>query len=431
MHRLLAFTILGLSVLLLAADWPAWRGPERTGVSSEVGLLKTWPEAGPNLLWRSKKAGRGYAGIAVVGGIVYTMGARDNVEYALAFDGKGNELWSSKIGPVHDWNANSWSHGPNATPTVDGGNVYALGSKGILVCVKKTDGKPVWQLDLPKELAAKVNKVGGGIEGFGWGFSWSPQIDGDKLVIIPGGPHGLFAALDKKKGTVLWRTKGVTDPATYSSPIVATIGGVKQYICLTQQQLVSVSAQNGDLLWSWKRDEPYPDVVCPTPIIRGDRVYISVGEGGGCDCFQITPDGKKFKATPVYSEKTIANKQGGVVVIGDYLYGYHEKRNWACQDFKTGKILWPKRTSRQSVKSGSVVAADGRLYVLAEAPIGEPGTAAMLDASPKGYKVISQFKLPEASKLRKSGGGVWTHPVLSDGKLYLRDQELLFCYQVK
>jgi outer membrane protein assembly factor BamB len=431
MHRLPAFTILVLSALVVAADWPAWRGPDRTGVSSEVGLLKQWPAEGPKPVWRSNKAGKGYAGIAVVGGIVYTMGARDNLEYALAFDAKGNELWSSKIGPVHDFSANPYSYGPNATPTVDGDHVYALGSKGILVCVNKTDGKPVWSLDLPKDLKAMVDKVGGGVEGFGWGFSWSPLVDGDELIITPGGPEGLFAALDKNKGTLLWRSKGTTDPATYSSPIAATIGGVKQYICLTQQRLVGVSAKDGELLWLWKREEPYPDVVCPTPIVKGDLVYVSVGRGGGCDCFRITPDAKKFKAIPVYSEKMIANRQGGLVLLGDYLYGFHEDTNWMCQDLNTGKIVWPKKRARQAVKVGSVIAADSRLYVLAEAPNDESGTVAMLDASPKAYKVISQFKLPQASKLRKSGGGVWTHPVLSDGKLYLRDQELLFCYQVK
>jgi outer membrane protein assembly factor BamB len=431
---MLAVVMTTLAVLigpLWAADWPGWRGPDRTAVSKETGLLKEWPAEGLKPTWQTNKAGRGYAGLAVVNGILYTMGARDNTEYVLAFDGKGNELWSAKMGPVHDWKGNSWSHGPNSTPTVDGDNVYALGSKGVLVCVKKSDGKPVWQMDLPKVLGAMVDDVGGGIEGFGWGFSWSPLVDGDKLVITPGGKGGLFAALDKNKGTLLWRSKGTTDPATYSSPIVATIGGVKQYIALTQQRLVGVSAKDGELLWLWKRDEPYPDVVCPTPIVKDDRVYVSVGKGGGCDCFRIVADGKKFKATSLYDGKQIANAQGGVVLLGEYLFGFHEADNWACQNFTNGEIVWPKKRGRQVIKAGSVIAADGRLYVLAEAPIGEPGTAAMLDASPKAYKVISQFKLPEASKLRKSGGGVWTHPIISDGKLYLRDQELVFCYQVK
>jgi outer membrane protein assembly factor BamB len=430
---MLAVTMAGLALLiepLCGADWPAWRGPDRSGVSKETGLLKTWPKEGPKLVWQSKIAGQGYAGLAVVNGIVYTMGARDNVEYALALDSKGNELWSSKIGPVHDFKTNQWSLGPNATPTVDGDRVYALGSKGVLLCVNKSDGNPVWRLDLPKEMDARVsNYAPGGVEGFGWGYCWSPLVDGDKLVIVPGGPQGLFAALDKNKGAVLWRSKGITDEATYSSPITATIGGVKQYIYLTQQKVVGVAAKDGELLWEWKRDQPFPDVVCPTPIVRGDRVYVSVGDSGGCEGLQISSEGKKFKVTSVYSEKIIANRLGGVVLVGDYVYGYHESRNWLCQDFNTGKLAWPNKATR--LKSGALIAADGRLYILTEAPRDEPGTVAMLAASPKKFTVISQFKLPEASKLRKPSGNVWTHPVLSDGKLYLRDQELVFCYQVK
>jgi outer membrane protein assembly factor BamB len=421
---------LGLALLigsLSAADWPGWRGPDRTGVSKETGLLKTWPAKGPTLVWQSEKAGLGYAGLAVVDGIVYTMGAKDKTEYVIALDGKGQELWSAKIGPVHDWKANSWSHGPNATPTVDGENVYALGSQGILVCVTKKGGKPVWQVNLPKDLDGEVNPVGGGPDKFGWGYSWSPLLDGDKLVITPGGPKGLFAALDKNKGGVLWRSKAVTDQATYSSPVAAVIGGVKQYVYVTQQSVVGVSAKDGGLLWTHKREDAYPDVVCPTPIVSGDRVYFSVGYGAGCDCLKLMPNGKNFKAEAVYSLKAIANKQGGVVQVGGYVYGFHEDRNWACQDLASGKIAWPKNPRlRQKVKSGSVLAADGRLYVLDEL-----GTVAMLDASPKAFKVISQFSLPAASKLRKARGGLWTHPSLSDGKLYLRDQELVFCYQVK
>ncbi len=427
MKRLLpTLCLLALVALSLAADWPAWRGSDRTGVSRETGLLKTWPKEGPALVWQSNIAGQGYAGIAVVNGVVFTMGAREKNEYVFALDGTGKELWSALIGPVHDWNANSWSHGPNATPTVDGDYVYALGSRGDLVCVAKSNGKPIWKLDLPKELAGEVNDVGGGIPKFGWGYSWSPLVDGDQLVIAPGGPKGLLAALDKKTGTILWRSKDVTEPATYSSPIAATLGGVKQYVCLTQQSVVGVAAKDGELLWTFKRDEAYPDVVCPTPIIDGDRVYVSVGYGAGCDCLKITAAGKKFTAEVVYSEKTISNRQGGVVHVGKYLYGFHDDRNWACQDFDTGKLVWPTKTTRQSVKAGGVVAAEDRLYVLDEL-----GTVAMLEASPKGFKVISQFKLPATSALRKPRGGLWTHPVLSDGKLYLRDQELVFCYQVK
>jgi outer membrane protein assembly factor BamB len=420
----------GLAVLiepLAGADWPGWRGPDRTGVSKETGLLKEWPKAGPALVWQSNKAGLGYAGLAIVGGNVYTMGARDKVEYVIALDSKGNELWAKKIGPVFDWKANAFSHGPNGTPSVDGDSIYAMGSQGTLVCVKKSDGQEQWRLDMVKNLKGEVNPVGGGIENMGWGYSWSPLVDGNVLVISPGGPGGLLAAVDKKKGAILWRSKEVPEQATYSSPIAATIGGVKQYISLMQKGMVGVSAKDGELLWNYTREDPYPDVVCPTPIVKDDLVYASVGFGGGADCIKLAPEGKKFKVEVVYSQRIIGSKQGGVVLVGKHVYGYHEDRNWAAQELATGQVPWGKRRAKgENVKAGAVLAADGRLYVLAE-----DGVVAMLEASPRAYKEISTFELPAKSKSRKARGGIWTHPSLSDGKLYLRDQELVFCYQVK
>lgn len=417
---------------LLAGDWPGWRGPDRTAHSTETGLLATWPKDGPKLVWQSDKAGLGYAGMAIVGGTVYTMGARGSDEYLIALDGKGQEKWATKIGPIHDWKDNSWSRGPNATPTIDGGMAYGLSSKGMLLCARISDGTEVWRLDVAKDLSGDVNDVGGGIEKFGWGYSWSPLVDGDKLVIVPGGPKGLFAALDKKTGKVLWHSKGITEAATYVSPVVATIAGTKQYVYLTQKSLVGVSAKDGTVLWKHTREEDYPDIVAQTPIVKDDQVYVSAGKAGGSDLFKITASGDKFKVETVWSNKVLNNYHSGVVLAGSHLYGYNEARSWVCQSLATGELTWPKRTMRQPIKAGGIVVAEGRLYVLGEAgDRGEPGTAAMLDASPKGFKVISQFKLPAFSKERKSAGGVWTHPSLSEGKLYLRDQELVFCYQVK
>lgn len=413
---------------LSAADWPMFRGPDGTGVSKETGLLKTWPKDGPKLLWQSDKAGLGYAGLAVVGDVIYTMGARGNDEYLIALDKSGAEKWAAKIGPTYDWNGNSWSKGPNATPTVDGDSVYALSSKGTLLCSTNA-GKEVWKVDLMKQFGGEVNDVGGGYEKLGWGYSWSPVVDGDALVVLPGGPKGLVAALDKKTGKVRWQSKAIAESATYSSPVVATIGGTKQYIALWQKGLVGVAAKDGEVLWKHTRDDDYPDVVCPTPIVQDNIVYVSVGKLGGSDAFKITGAGGKFKAEVAWSNKLLCNYHSGVVKVGDYCYGFHEDRNWACQDFATGNLAWPKgRGARQPIKAGGMVAADGRLYVL-----DDQGILAMIEASPKAFKVISQYTLPDSmrSKQRKSAGGIWTHPSLSDGKLYVRDQELVMCFQVK
>jgi outer membrane protein assembly factor BamB len=424
---LLATSILAVAGLARADDWPQWRGPNRDGVSKETGLLKTWPKEGPALAWIYKDAGTGFTAPAVVGGVVYTMGARADTELVIALDSKGKELWSAKIGPVFDFKSNTWCRGPDGTPAVDGGLLYALGSQGELVCVEIKGGKEVWRKNLPTEFAGEVNNVFGGPDTakIGWGYTWSPFVDGDKLVCTPGGPEGLFAALDKRTGAVLWRSKALKDPATYSSPIVADIGGVRQYIALVQRGLVAVSAQDGSVVWEQQRENEYADVVCPTPIVHGDYVYCTVGAGGGCDLFKIEKNGDKFRATPVYSKKMIASRQGGVVLVDGYVYGPHEDRAWMCQDLASGEIKW--ESNRRAIGIGPLVYADGRFYAVSEGK----GEVAMIEASPKAYKQLAKFQLPEESKLRKPRGKVWTHPVIADGKLYLRDQELIFCYQIK
>jgi outer membrane protein assembly factor BamB len=408
-----------------AADWPQLRGPDRSGVSQETGLLKTWPRTGPKLVWTYANAGTGFAGMAVVAGRVYTMGCRGTTEYVLALDAKGQELWSARIGPLFDFDINRWSRGPNATPAVDGGRVYALGSQGVLVCVDAARGTVLWQKDLPRELGAEVNPVGGAPAGKGWGFAWSPLVDGRQLICTPGGPRGLLAGLDKMTGEVLWRSKEVTAQATYSSPILAEVSGTRQVIQVTQDGVVGVAVKDGTLLWQYKREDPYPEFVCPTPVCRGNRVYVTAGWGAGCDLIELTPAGQKFTARAVYSEKEIANRLGGVVLVGDSLYGYHDTRAWECQDFATGAIKWSAR-GRRALGLGSVIAADGSLYCLAE-----NGEAALLQASPEKYTQQGRFKLPRESSQRKEGGKVWTYPSLADGHLYLRDQELIFCYRIK
>jgi outer membrane protein assembly factor BamB len=376
----LAACVVALPLSLYAADWPQWRGPDRDGISKETGLLKTWPKGGPELVWTFDKAGTGYAGPAVVGGKLYTMGARDKTEYVFALDAKGQELWSVKIADMYDFENNAWSGGPNATPTVDGGLVFALGSQGELVCVT-TDGKERWRKDLRKDLGGQVNAIGGGDDNMGWGFSWSPLVDGDNLICTPGGPQGLLAALNKKTGEVVWRSKDVKEQATYTSPILATIGGVKQVIQMTQEGVVGVAPKTGDVLWYFKRENPFPDVVCSAPVCRGDLVYIS-GWGGGCDLIKVEPDGKKFKATGVYHEAKIANRIGGLVLVGDYLYGYHEDQRWACQEFRTGAIKWESGRNALSPGLGTLTAADGRLYCLSER--NKKGLVGLLEPTPGG-----------------------------------------------
>ena len=411
----------------VAADWPQWRGPDRSGVSSETGLLPQWPKDGPELAWTFENAGTGYGSFAVVGGRAYVLGARPldavgdkRVEQLIALDDKGKERWKADIGPMWDFDGNQWSGGPNSTPTVDGDRVFALGSQGVLICVKTADGGEVWRKDLPKELGAEVSSGGFGPEKRGWGFSWSPLVDGNKLVCTPGGSKGLFVAFDKATGNVLWRSAGLADACTYSSPIVAEIGGVRQYIALVQSGIVAVAAKDGSTLWQYRREVAFPDIVAPTPVVKDNLIYINAWKGGG-ELVNVTAAGGKFKAESVYAQKEIASPHGGVVLVDKCLYGNHDLRTWECLDFETGSVRWKSA----ALPTGSVVSAEGRLYVLTA-----DGVAALLDASPDGFKELGRFLLPKRSEHRKPDGKAWAHPAISDGKLYLRDQELVFCYKI-
>jgi outer membrane protein assembly factor BamB len=387
-------------------DWPQWGGPDRSNVSKETALLKVWPEGGPKQVWIYRNAGSGYSGPAIVAGKLFTMGTRDNSEILIALDANtGAELWTSKIGPILE---NDWGNGPRGTPTVDGERVYAMGGKGDLVCAAATDGKELWR--------AGMASLGGEIPA--WGYTESPLVDGDRVICTPGGSKGAIAALDKNTGKVLWQSAQFKDPAQYSSAILASPGGKRQYVQLTMKSLVGISANDGKLLW--KSEWPGRVAVIPTPIFHDDHVYITSGYGVGCKLVKLT-DGSA--AADVYENKVMKNHHGGVVRVGDHLYGHSDGPGWVCQDFKKGNEVW---SEKKALGKGAITCADDRLYCLGE----DDGTVVLAEASPKEWAQHGRFKLSPQTTIRKSQGRIWTHPVVSNGKLYLRDQDLVFCYDV-
>jgi outer membrane protein assembly factor BamB len=415
---------------LRADDWPQFRGPDRSGVSKETGLLQSWPKGGPPLAWTFKQAGIGYSGPAVVGDRLYLMGARGDAEFVFALDLKsaeGNnvkELWATRIGPLFSWKGNSYNSGPSATPSVDGELVYALGGQGDLLCVEAATGKERWRKNLPADLGAEVNPIGGGPEKLGWGYTWSPLVDGEQLICVPGGSQGTLAAMNKKTGEVIWRSKGLTDQATYSSPIVASVDGVRQYIQMTNAGIAGVAAKDGELLWYYQRKPPYSDVVIDTPIFHDGYVYATVAFSLGCDLIKIVRRSAKFAAEKVYANKNLMNQSGGVILVNGRIYGYSKGKGWVCQDFKKGNIVW---SERRKLGPGSLTAAEGELYCYGE----DDGTMVLVTANTKGWLEKGRFDIPQKSALNKSSGKLWTHPVIANGRLYLRDQELLFCYDIR
>jgi outer membrane protein assembly factor BamB len=403
-----------LSVLLTltvstarAGDWPQWRGPDRTDISKETGLLKSWPDGGPKRVWLFENAGHGYSGPAIANGKFFTLGTRDGSEILLVLDANtGKELWTAKIGKVL---SNRWGDGPRGTPTVDGDRVYALSGPGDLVCANVADGKIVWQVN--------VTDLGGKVPG--WGYCESVLVDGHQVVCTPGGSQGALAALDKMTGKLIWQSKEFTDGAHYSSIMPAEINGTRQYVQLVEKNFVGIAAKDGKLLW--KSDFPKGrTAVIPTPIIKGNNVYVTAGYGAGCKMVTI---GANNEVTTVYENTVMKNHHGGVILIGDHLYGHSDGYAWVCQNFITGEEVWGHRDFRK----GAIAYADGKLYCLEEGS----GTLVLAEASPAGWKEHSRFTLEPQSNIRSSSGRIWTHPVIANGKLYLRDQDLIYCYDIK
>jgi outer membrane protein assembly factor BamB len=389
------------------ADWPQWRGPNRDDLSTEQGLLKEWPAEGPKLLWTYADAGVGYSGPAIVGGTLFTLGTRGENEVLLAIDVRsGQERWSQPVGEVL---GNNWGDGPRSTPTVDGQRVYTLGAKGTLTCSDAATGEPVWSKSM-LDLGGKTPT---------WGYCESPIIYGETVICTPGGEQGAIAAFNKETGEVVWRSTELVSQAHYASIVTANRNREDELVQLLPDQLVGVSAKSGKTLWThpW----PLPTAAIPTPIVRGNFVYATSGYGVGSTLIEVTPE---YSVDEKYKNKVMKNKHGGVILVGDHLYGYSDDIGWVCQEFETGDRVWRER---EALEMGAVAYADGMLYCVGQ----KQGDVVLIEASPEGWKEHGRFRLTPQSELRKPEGGIWTHPVICAGKLYLRDQNLIYCFDVR
>ena len=401
-----ALALAFFSSLSHAADWPHWRGADFDDQSKETGLLKEWPAEGPKKVWMFDDAGLGYSGFAVVSDTLYTMGARDATEFVIAIDTKtGKQKWAAEAGPLLN---NNWGNGPRSTPTVDGDKVYAMSGKGVLSCLTAADGKLLWKVTM-EELGGKVP---------GWGYTESVLVDGNLVICTPGGAQGSLAAFDKTTGKKAWQSMGWADPAQYSSIIPATHNGARQLIQLTMQSVGAVNATDGKVLWT----VPFPGktAVIPSPIFNNGKVFVVAGYGVGCKMVDV---GAENKVTDVYANTDLVNHHGGVLLYQGNLYGFSEGKGWTCMDFATGAVKWQEK---KALKKGAIHLADGMLYLLEE----DSGTVVLADASPEGWKEHGRFKLDPQTTQRSKSGKIWTHPVVSGGRLYLRDQELLFSFDV-
>ena len=418
-------TAAGCCGTVRAADWAGWRGPNRQGKCLETGLLKAWPEGGPKLLWEMSGLGTGYSSLAVVGGKFYTMGdiqlkepgqdRSGKVQCVIACDlATRKQLWAAEVGPPHD-------DGPRCTPTVDADRAYAIGTSGDVVCVALADGKVIWTKNLQKDLEGGSNP--------GWRFSESPLIDGDRLLCTPGGHKAVIAALDKKSGGVIWKCsmpdigdRG-SNEAGYSSIVITDVGGIKQYVQLTNEGMVGVAAKDGRFLWGYNKIANGTANI-PTAVVFEDYVFCSTAYGTGSALLRLVPEGDAIRAEEVYflDSGTFQNHHGGFVMVGDYIYGGHGHNSGAptCVEAKTGKIMW--RAEQPGGGSAAVLYADGHLYFRYQ-----DDAVALIEATPEEYNLKGKFKLPRRDGM--SGPG-WSHPVISDGRLYLRHADVLLVYDI-
>ncbi|MCB1125098.1 MAG: PQQ-like beta-propeller repeat protein [Verrucomicrobiae bacterium] len=394
---------------LPAADWSQWRGPDRDGLCQETGLLAEWPEGGPKLLWKTDGLGGGYTTPSFADGLIYGMGYVDNEEVVWALEeATGKPRWETRLDPA--FTDMGYAEGPRCTPTIAGDQAFVLNGAGLLAALNARTGEVLWRQHLTKDFGGKMMS--------GWGYSESPLVDGDQVVCTPGGAKGSVAAFAKDSGKLLWQSADITDDASYSSLRIAEFGGVRQYVQISDQSVYAVAANDGKLLW--RADRKGRTAVIPTPIITGNLVYVTSGYGVGCNLFEVKVSGGKFSVEELYSNRSMVNHHGGVVLVDGRLYGYSDGKGWICQDLKTGDMLW---NEKRALGKGAILYADGRLYLRDES--GE-GTMALIEASPKGYVEKGRFDQPD-----RSNKNSWPHPVIHDGRLYLRDQGVLLCYDVK
>lgn len=399
-------------------EWPTFRGSQRWAVSSETGLLQEWPSSGPELVWKATGAGRGYASLAIAGGKLFTLGdglstADDSDEYLTAFHlATGKQIWKAKTGSPWTDGSPAW-RSSRGTPTVDGDRVYVVTPHSDLVCCESATGKEVWRKNLKSDF--------GGKKADGWGYSESVLIDGDKLICTPGGKTSTVVALNKATGEKIWTAVREDDRgAGHSSAAIAEIGGTRVYVQVTGTGAVGIRANDGTVLWSYPIEKT--TAVIPSPIVRGDLVFFAAGyKRGGALLRQKPGANGEVTVDEIYPiTPSLANKHGGIVAVGDQIYGDSDDGGIPfCADLMTGEQKWKKRGSGRG--SAAFAAADGRLYIhFAD------GTMVLAKATAEDYVEVGSFKVPDSGD-RPS----WSHPVIVGGKLFVREQDAILCYDVK
>ncbi|MBN1589625.1 MAG: PQQ-binding-like beta-propeller repeat protein [Pirellulales bacterium] len=387
--------------------WPRFHGPKEDNISTDTGLLRQWPDDGPPLAWTAEGMGIGFAGVTLAHGLVYTAGNVDGEMKISALDLNGRVRWQAANGKACDVQY----EGSRGTPTIDGDRLYHESPTGQLGCFDARTGKPIWTLNILDEFKGKLPR---------WALAESVLIDGDRVICCPGGPETAVVALDKMTGQTVWKSPSADgDPIGYASPAVIEYNGLRMILTMTNQALIGVNADNGDLLFRFAHPTRW-EVTALMPVFHDGHIFISSGYGtSGSVLLKLNVDGQKADVEEVWRSKDLDNHHGGVVLLDGYVYGAgHQsgKGKWVCLDWTTGKTMWAEK----GIGKGSLTCADGLLFTM-----NERRKVGLVRATPDKYDLISEFMLPNKGKK-----ATWAHPVVCGGRLYLRHGDFLFAYDV-
>ena len=399
----LIFLVTLTTTVIWGADWPQWRGPERTGSSAEIELLKNWPDGGPPRLWSYQGLGAGHGAVAVQGDQIFVQGKQGKSSFLFCLNrSDGRKLWVRKLG---EGLSHGRGDGPRSTPTIDGNRVYAFSENGDLACFETHQGNLLWHRNVLEDFRGR-NPY--------WLFSESPLVDDARVIVSPGGFQASVVALNKMSGETIWKSEELSDGASYCSAITAEVEGLRIIITYTDNAVVGLRASDGKLMWTYQPAANGTANVA-TPVFHEGKVFLTTAYGTGCALLNLTRQQDSIKAREIYFNRIMQNHHGGVVLVDGFIYGFSNSI-LTCLNFKTGKRLWRHR----SVGKGSIVYADGHLYLL-----GENHVVGLAEATPDGYRETGRFRLAD------SGRPSWAHPVISDGKLYIRTQGTLTCFDIK
>lgn len=406
------FLLLTVSLLLQSTSFSQviseWRGIGRTGVYNETGLLKEWPKDGPPLLWSVSNLPVGNSSVAIAHNMIFTTGLEGEMDAIVAMDMKGNIVWQKPFG-------RAWTQSypeSRATPTIYGDYLYISSGKGDLACFKAVSGDLVWERKISEEYGGTYGR---------WGLAESLIVLDGKVFFTPGGKETTMVALDKLTGKTIWKSKSLKDNPSYTSPLLVEYGGRKTIVNVTENYIIGVNPDNGDIIWNFEFGSYATgrNNNINTPLFSDGYIYVTSGYDHKCVMLKLSDDASSVSL--VWVDDVLDVHHGGAVKVGNYIYGSNWIRNsmgnWVCLNWETGKAMYEKKWENK----GSIISADGMLYCYEE----KSGNIALVEATPEDFRIVSTFQI-DAKR-----GPYWAHPVIKDGILYVRHRESIWAYNIK